>query len=443
MKEELFDRKIKEMMDSAQVEPDAGLWENIQAGLDRRRTVVRFRRVVACISAVAAALVAGVFLFPVFNGGPSGSGDGLVAEIGVADDRAPETDGVQNDTDSIDSGEYEEIRVVPAPKEDLLAEARNMQNISSLVRMPKSAADVRTAVDFQDSRDGFGTVAEVGTEDAADSVEGRVESGSGDLNLNAAESGEVVSGKRTTNAVADRSDEEVMDFYEDSYYDRESELVRKTRDRRNGFSISANGLMIPADASGNVDFSGPSFSAGPVGGNAAMLGIKPISIPKHSFPVTVGVDVAYNFLKGRLGIGLGVNYTFLQSRYDALINNAEQGVVQQELHYVGVPLKFYVNIISYKGLNLYADLGGTLEKGVKAVYNITNLENNRYTKESKINGVQWSANVGIGLEYRFLDFLGIYLDPHLTYYFDCGQPYSVRTEQPLQFGLELGFRFTI
>ena len=57
--------------------------------------------------------------------------------------------------------------------------------------------------------------------------------------------------------------------------------------------------------------------------------------------------------------------------------------------------------------------------------------------------VQWSANVGIGLEYRIWDFMGIYVDPRLTYFFDCDQPYSVRTEQPLQFNLELGFRFHI
>ena len=76
-------------------------------------------------------------------------------------------------------------------------------------------------------------------------------------------------------------------------------------------------------------------------------------------------------------------------------------------------------------------------------YEMTDLSSVTYQKDGKASGLQWSANVGIGLEYRFLDFMGVYVDPRLTYFFDCGQPYSVRSEQPLQFNLQMGFRFHI
>ena len=84
-----------------------------------------------------------------------------------------------------------------------------------------------------------------------------------------------------------------------------------------------------------------------------------------------------------------------------------------------------------------------MEKAVRVSYEMTDLYAVKYQHDSKAEGVQWSANIGLGVEYRFLDFMGIYVDPRLTYFFDCGQPYSVRTEQPLQFNLEMGFRFHI
>ena len=44
--------------------------------------------------------------------------------------------------------------------------------------------------------------------------------------------------------------------------------------------------------------------------------------------------------------------------------------------------------------------------------------------------------------HKFLvgNFLGIYIDPSLRYYFDNNQPKSIRTAQPLMFGFEMGLR---
>ena len=120
-----------------------------------------------------------------------------------------------------------------------------------------------------------------------------------------------------------------------------------------------------------------------------------------------------------------------------------QASVDQSVHYVGIPLNFYVGILSGERLSFYAGAGCMMERAVKVSYSMTDLYSVKYQQEKKVPGVQWSVNVGLGFEYRFLDFMGVYVDPRLTYFFDCGQPYSVRTEQPLQFNLEMGFRFHI
>ena len=60
--------------------------------------------------------------------------------------------------------------------------------------------------------------------------------------------------------------------------------------------------------------------------------------------------------------------------------------------------------------------------------------------KEEIQGVQWSANLGLGVEFMFGKHLGLYLDPSVRYYFSCQQPKSIRTAQPVMLGLELGLR---
>ena len=47
---------------------------------------------------------------------------------------------------------------------------------------------------------------------------------------------------------------------------------------------------------------------------------------------------------------------------------------------------------------------------------------------------------GIGFEFRLTDYLGLYFDPSVRYYFGKGQPVSIRTRQPLMMNFEVGLR---
>jgi len=49
--------------------------------------------------------------------------------------------------------------------------------------------------------------------------------------------------------------------------------------------------------------------------------------------------------------------------------------------------------------------------------------------------------LGLGAEYWFVKHVGIAFKPSVAYYFDNNQPLSIRTQQPIQFNLELGLRF--
>ena len=61
----------------------------------------------------------------------------------------------------------------------------------------------------------------------------------------------------------------------------------------------------------------------------------------------------------------------------------------------------------------------------------------------KTDGLQFSTGVGVGVEFKFSPNVGLYFDPTIRYYFDCDQPRSIRTIQPVRLDIEAGLRFSL
>lgn len=390
MKQELFDSKIKELAESYTEAPSPEVWDRIEAGMDRRRRHrVLWRRVAGWSS--AAAVAAGLFSLALLRQ-PAQTESVMTADAVIV------SSGEQEPAVKISRTEVPDLRPMPR----MLAEVHS----TAPAELPEidRTTDRKSRSRHEDIEETSGTVPALRTGQPS---------------------------------IYDRTRD--MDYVAMA----EAQDVSGTVKNRPSFSVSAGGNLSPTNATGNVDFTGPSYSSGVSGGGSSSSGIVPVSSPKHYFPVSVGAELKYSFLNDRLGIGLGVNYTFLNSRYEALVDRRYQASVDQSVHYIGVPLNLYVTILSSDRLSFYANAGAMMEKAVRVSYEMTDLYAVKYQHDSKAEGVQWSANIGLGVEYRFLDFMGIYVDPRLTYFFDCGQPYSVRTEQPLQFNLEMGFRFHI
>ena len=100
------------------------------------------------------------------------------------------------------------------------------------------------------------------------------------------------------------------------------------------------------------------------------------------------------------------------------------------------------DILNSRRVKFYAYGGGAVEFPVSNSYRVKNSQNDIIMKE-KVKGVQYSVGAGIGVEFMLANHLGLYLDPGFRYYFDNGQPVSIRTQQPFMMNFELGFRFDI
>lgn len=165
----------------------------------------------------------------------------------------------------------------------------------------------------------------------------------------------------------------------------------------------------------------------------------------YGIPVSFGAGVKIGFSE-RWSLGIGANYTLLTRKFygkytkvnaAGSIENSTSSDIRNTQHFVGIPLNAYYNIVNKDRINLYAYAGGTAEKCISDNYTVLNTD--IYHKE-KVKGVQLSANAGIGVEFMLGKNLGLYIDPSIRYYFDCKQPKSIRTVQPLMLGFEMGFR---
>ena len=169
---------------------------------------------------------------------------------------------------------------------------------------------------------------------------------------------------------------------------------------------------------------------------------------RYGLPVSVGAGVKFDFTP-RWSLGVGLNYTCLTRTFDGtyshvneagIVDNVVNSDIRNSQHYLGIPVNAYFNILDSKHVNFYTYAGGAVEKCISDKYNV--LSSNTIHKEPA-KGVQLSANLGLGAEFMLGQHVGLYIDPSVRYYFDCNQPKSIRTDQPLMFGVELGCRFRL
>lgn len=124
----------------------------------------------------------------------------------------------------------------------------------------------------------------------------------------------------------------------------------------------------------------------------------------------------------------GLRYTYLHS-------DVMQGIrtYDQEIHYLGIPLKASWTFWKAASFNAYTSAGVSFEIPLGGHLGSERLD----------LSCQWSAGISVGLQYNITPHVGIYIEPELYRYFDNGsQVQTVRTERPLNFNLPAGIRFS-
>ena len=167
-------------------------------------------------------------------------------------------------------------------------------------------------------------------------------------------------------------------------------------------------------------------------------------------PVSAGLSLRYDF-NPRWGIGTGIVYTNLSRSFlgdfnkeleDGSVTPLYDTDITNQQHFVGIPVNIFFNIVNTGNWNFHVRLDGMGEKLVDNHFLIHDSEGDLHLHQ-KTEGLQFSAGVGVGVEFKFSPNVGIYFDPTLRYYFDGNQPRSIRTIQPLRMDFEAGLRFSL
>jgi RNA polymerase sigma-70 factor (ECF subfamily) len=166
---------------------------------------------------------------------------------------------------------------------------------------------------------------------------------------------------------------------------------------------------------------------------------------RYEYKRPVTLQILFNRqLSERLSIEMGLNYTRLASTISTGSSNA---YIQEEqrIRYLGIPIRLGWQWYSIPHLSLYSSAGVIFEWPIKSRVDISHIANGikTFQKETSLDvPCQWSMNFGLGLQYDYTPYIGIYLEPNLLYFFDDGSNIKTyRSEHPLQVALPIGLRF--
>ncbi len=385
---------LKEKLYDAQMPLEVDLWQSIEGSMRRRR----MRRILYYASSVAAVLlVAVMFLVP--------------------------------------GGNKEELQVqtiaqaVEVQEETIPAVAMADEFVETIQEMEAEERIVHPAISRPDVNGNVNDVVEL--EVVAEAVEERTVP----VQKAAGEEVQIADGaadKVADKAAGDSKTYKYVALLHDDAVDFEDDVRREKR-----YTIALSQGINPgstASVAGSRIMASSAF--GGAMENSHM--VEQVSDVKYSLPVNVGIQL--QFPVGRnVALGVGINYSMLKSKYDCLIDKVHYKV-KQKLHYVGIPLNVYGLIADKNNFSFYVNAGITLEKGVKAVYKLGSYKGSQ-SYRTDIDGVQFSMNAGLGVEYKFGNAVGLYFEPNLVYYTNSDIMYSIRTDQPFQIKADVGFRF--
>ncbi|MBR5332510.1 MAG: sigma-70 family RNA polymerase sigma factor [Muribaculaceae bacterium] len=164
----------------------------------------------------------------------------------------------------------------------------------------------------------------------------------------------------------------------------------------------------------------------------------------HDLPFTFSLALQHRLTK-RWSIESGLSYTRLSSQFTT--GEPFAGIIDnQEIHYLGIPLKASYNWLENRQWSLYTSLGFTMDIPIYSSVSsdfVLNGSTLLHQKESLDMPLQWSTGIGVGFQYKVSTHFGIFAEPSFQYYIPDGSNIKTyRTEHPYNFSIPIGFRFS-
>lgn len=397
MKENEFDIQVRNLLQNAQESVPSSVWEGVQAGLARKRRAAAFWRWGGAVAAAAAILAGVVLLWPAAQ--QEHSNPIILAET-----------------------PSEDILEAPAVQEDVLPAEEVIVPAAPSAKRPVRLAQVEQ------------TPAPV-TEESAPVVEEAAPAKEIAVQEQAAAAEPKESRLATTDAPKEADQQSLLNrlAYEDS---------RKGFAKTWSMAVSGNLEDKRRSTLGSLD--PRHYSAPPLGAAPGIYNESPEV--SFSLPFSVGVGLNWQFAR-HWGVGLGLRYTNLSRTFvgDYVGDGFRypQTDIDNHQHWLGIPVNVYYAFVNTDRWRVHVFTGGSIEFLADNDYLVHGVQKDIHYHQ-RGSHPQFSAGLGVGVEFKITPWLGLYLDPSFRYYFRPDlQPRSLRTIQPLRFDLEAGLRFNL
>ena len=395
-----FDRHLKSVMQNAEEKAPRRVWRAVSSRLDSAAAAAAWWKW-ALPAFAAAALVAGLFFSGIFDKQSNLPGDiKIIADSGVQSPAAPASlASLQEEPSPAPAGEVLEA---PAPVRKMRS-AKPQAPISAVSREEDQPAEVLPS----------------GPESAASEAQG------------------------SPAAVDKKSPKESTDNVAEQW----ARIAREESGKASGLKISklyAQGGLGGNDS--NISYGGTGISRMAPGAGSADAGISESGPSAYGIPFTVGLGIRFR-LADKLSLGTGLQYSLLTRTFQGSYTgggDSFSGDITHNLSYIGIPVNVYYNLLSTRDglMDVYAWGGGSAELCVANNYRLHGASGS--VIPDKAGSLQFSAALGIGLQFKLTDRIGLYLDPAVRYYFHgAGQPKSIRSDKPFMFNFDAGLRFDL
>ena len=199
-------------------------------------------------------------------------------------------------------------------------------------------------------------------------------------------------------------------------------------------------LLFGGSATGNSASASSVALAAP--GAYTLNSITEKSKSNFGIPLTFSIGVRYP-LNERFSVACGLDWSLLTRTFEGIYDDgltSHSGDIRHNLQYIGIPLDLFANLLNTEDLRFYAKAGLEAEYAISNKYSVIGTNT---SVRGDVSGLQWSAGAGVGVEFFLGKRTGLFLEPDARYYFDCGQPKSIRTEKPFMLMMRAGLRFDI
>ena len=164
----------------------------------------------------------------------------------------------------------------------------------------------------------------------------------------------------------------------------------------------------------------------------------------HNKPISIGIAVNKR-IGGKFSLETGLRYSFLKSDFRLGTGNYHVDK-EQKLHYLGIPLNVYYQLIRYKNLSAYSSVGITLHVPIfgKTTADYITDGISVYANDWKVTPpIQWTTSTSLGIQYQFVPNVNLFVEPSLNWYIPNGSNIkNAWTEHPFTFTVPIGIRFT-